>query len=178
MNSTSSDLGSPHILEDLGNAGDFIGGIAVVATLLYLAIQVRHNTASVRAASRQDVVESFRSFNRLLLEAEGLPEVFLRGLVEYPDMEQPDRLKFGAHMSDHLLHFQGAFALRDSGILDAETYEAYLDFFAMFLSTPGGAAYWSEFRAICPVRAAGAVDTRLAAGELPNLLDLRFYQKD
>jgi len=93
-------------------------------------------------------------------------------------MPQPDRLKFGAHMSDHLLHFQGAFALHDSGVLDAETFEAYRDFFASFLSTPGGDAFWSEFRGICPVRAAAAVDARLAAGELPNLLDLRFYQKD
>jgi hypothetical protein len=29
------------VLEDLGNLGDFLGGIGVVVTLLYLAIQVR-----------------------------------------------------------------------------------------------------------------------------------------
>ena len=30
-------------LEALGNLGDFVGGIAVVVTLIYLALQVRQN---------------------------------------------------------------------------------------------------------------------------------------
>jgi len=39
-------------LETLGNLGDFIGGIGVVATLIYLASQIRQNTASVRQSNR------------------------------------------------------------------------------------------------------------------------------
>ena len=36
------------MLEDLGNLGDFVGGVAVVITLIYLAIQIRHNTGAVK----------------------------------------------------------------------------------------------------------------------------------
>jgi hypothetical protein len=32
------------LLEALGNIGDFIGGLGVVVTLAYLAVQIRHNT--------------------------------------------------------------------------------------------------------------------------------------
>lgn len=32
------------MLEGLGNLGDFLGGIGVVVTLVYLAMQIRHNT--------------------------------------------------------------------------------------------------------------------------------------
>ncbi len=39
------------MLEALGNLGDFIGGIAVVVTLLYLAVQVRQNTTQLRESS-------------------------------------------------------------------------------------------------------------------------------
>jgi hypothetical protein len=49
------------MLEALGNMGHFIGGIAVVITLVYLALQIRHNTAAVEAASRQDVTAGFES---------------------------------------------------------------------------------------------------------------------
>jgi hypothetical protein len=35
------------VLEDLGNLGDFLGGIAVIATLIYLAIQIRQNTMQI-----------------------------------------------------------------------------------------------------------------------------------
>lgn len=37
------------MLEDMGNLGDFIGGIAVVATLVYLALQVRHGRSAMEA---------------------------------------------------------------------------------------------------------------------------------
>ena len=42
-------------LEALGNLGDFIGGLAVIVTFLYLAAQIRQNTESVRAASRLEI---------------------------------------------------------------------------------------------------------------------------
>jgi hypothetical protein len=40
-------------LEDLGNLGDFIGGLAVIVTLFYLAVQIRQNTRMLRSAGEQ-----------------------------------------------------------------------------------------------------------------------------
>ena len=40
-------------LEDLGNLGEFLGSLAVVASFIYLAIQVRQNTAPIRAGAAQ-----------------------------------------------------------------------------------------------------------------------------
>jgi len=40
------------MLEDLGNLGDFAGGIGVVVTLIYLAVQIRSNTQQVEENSR------------------------------------------------------------------------------------------------------------------------------
>ncbi len=37
----------------LGNYGEFVGAIAIVVTLVYLAIQVRQNTRMMRASIRQ-----------------------------------------------------------------------------------------------------------------------------
>lgn len=37
------------MIETLGNLGDFIGGIAVIGSLIYLAIQIRSNTKSNQA---------------------------------------------------------------------------------------------------------------------------------
>ena len=41
------------MLEDLGNLGDFLGGIAVIATLIYLAIQLRQNTRILQSVGEQ-----------------------------------------------------------------------------------------------------------------------------
>ena len=39
-------------LEDLANLGEFIGAFAVVVSLIYLAIQIRQNTAQIRESSQ------------------------------------------------------------------------------------------------------------------------------
>jgi hypothetical protein len=164
--------------EAMGNLGDFVGGVAVIITLLYLALQIRRNTASVRAASRQDVEESFRQWNRQIYETDGLAEITQSGILQYPDMPQPDRMKYAAYLADHGLHFQGAFALYESGALEEETYNAYLDFFAAQLITPGGKAFWTEFRSVFPARMSRAVDARIEAGGVPAVLELPSYQQD
>jgi hypothetical protein len=41
--------------QDLGGIGELIGGIGVIATLLYLAAQIRANTRSVRVSNHQEV---------------------------------------------------------------------------------------------------------------------------
>ena len=38
-------------LDDLGNLGELIGAVAVVISLAYLAVQIRQNTRSLRAAA-------------------------------------------------------------------------------------------------------------------------------
>jgi len=44
-------------LEALGNLGDLIGGVGVIITLIYLAIQIRQNTIEVRNATVQRIFE-------------------------------------------------------------------------------------------------------------------------
>ncbi len=158
------------MLEALGNIGDFLGGIAVIATIGYLALQVRQNTAAIRVSSRQQIVESFRSFNRPFISDPSIPGLFVQGLTSYPNLEQPDRARFGALITDQILHFQGALALHDSGSLDDETFRAYRDYFAGLLATPGGTAYWSDNRSGYPGHMVASVEQRLAEGGLPDLL--------
>ena len=65
--------------EVLGNLGEFFGAFAVVATLVYLAIQVRHskdsleaNTAALTAQTRQAAMETATAE---LLQLTAIPEI-------------------------------------------------------------------------------------------------------
>ncbi len=46
------------MLDELGNIGEFVGGLAVVVTLVYLAIQIRRNTATTRVQTVQHLLTS------------------------------------------------------------------------------------------------------------------------
>jgi len=158
------------MLEALGNLGDFIGGIAVVATLLYLAVQVRQNTVALRTASRQQIVAGFREYNRLLLQP-GNALAYGKGMRSYPDLPFDERQAFSTMVNDHALFFQGAFALHEAGTLEEATYIAYLEFFAASISTPGGMVWWDAVSPLYAPRMVAAVKARLVQGGLPDLLE-------
>ena len=47
-------------LSDLGNIGELVGAIAVLVTLIYLAIQLRQNTLAIKAQTYQEVYRDLR----------------------------------------------------------------------------------------------------------------------
>lgn len=89
------------MLEQLGNLGDFVGGVAVLVTLAYLAIQIRQNTAQVKKASelaRADTwarsVEAFSNFRALLISDSEVADIFLRGCRDSSSLNPEERLRF------------------------------------------------------------------------------------
>lgn len=166
------------MLETLGNLGDFVVGVAVVVTLAYLVIQVRQNTAAIEASSRQQVVEGYRQANRLWPEP-GAARAWARGLRGDPDLDFDALNLFTTIFNDQALFFQGAFALHETGQLEDESYQGYLAWFSANVSTSGGRAWWEEIgRPIFTPRMVMAVDERLRAGGLPDVLAFHFLQLD
>jgi hypothetical protein len=156
--------------EAIGALGEVLGAVAVIASLAYLAVQIKANTTSIEVASRQSVSNEFREFNRFLVED---PEIFPRGLAEYPNMEFNARSKFGITMHDLLLFFQSTFAVYESGSLEEETHQTYISFVAGVISTPGGAEFWREWKVAYTPKMVQALDERVKEGNLVNLLDFR-----
>ena len=49
--------------EAIGAVGEVVGAIAVVSTLIYLAVQIRHNNRSLAEATSASISQSFASIN-------------------------------------------------------------------------------------------------------------------
>ncbi len=65
-------------LDLLGNIGEFIGGLAVIVTLIYLAFQVRQGTKTLRANSVHELTENTLRASATLVEPANA-QVYLRG---------------------------------------------------------------------------------------------------
>ena len=76
------------MLGALGNVGDFIGGIGVVATLLYLVVQIRQNTRQLEHNSELVRASAELETARLMADWHGT-------VADSPDLV---RIR-GAHMS-------------------------------------------------------------------------------
>ncbi len=158
-------------IAELGSLGELLAAIATIVTLIYLALQLRQNTAALRTASRQAIVAGMRDHGRLALEPGA--ESFLSATLAYPEITPEEYRYYSMRMHDLLLFFQGAHALYEAGTLEEETYQAYLDFVAASFSTPGGARFWQDIKDIYTARMVVALDDRIARGNLRDLTALR-----
>jgi hypothetical protein len=65
-------------IQDLGNIGEFIASIAVVASLLFLAIQVRTNNIMTRAATREELFKNDSNYLLAYLDPVTLSNAHLK----------------------------------------------------------------------------------------------------
>ena len=54
-------------LGELGSLGEFLAAIATLATLIYLAVQIRQNTLATRAASHHAITDVMNKTNHLVI---------------------------------------------------------------------------------------------------------------
>ncbi len=74
---------------ELGALGEFVGALAVVATLIYLALQIRQNSAMLeqnhefsRASILQESNVMYSTFRGLIAGDAGLARIYHRALSE------------------------------------------------------------------------------------------------
>ena len=109
----------------LGNYGEFVGSLGVVATLFYLAIQVRQTRLVTAADLKQRLNDEATQINR---DAYINPE-FANLLSELPNFESLDRLDPPTRVRIEQYSFvlinraRQVFDLHQQGFVDAQTLE-------------------------------------------------------
>ena len=66
--------------------GSLVRGIAVVATLVYLALEVRANTKAQRIANRIQLLDRWADQHRDLVSVSWLPGVVRRGMTDFDSL--------------------------------------------------------------------------------------------
>jgi hypothetical protein len=96
-------------LQDLGSLGEVVGATATVATLIYLAIQIRANPNAVRSAAAQTVHEALATWYRTLAADADLSQLVTNGLRELPSLSETEKARFVATFMAFLSCSQDAF---------------------------------------------------------------------
>lgn len=66
-------------LQTLANLGEFLGGVAVIVSLVYVALQVRQNTQSLRTENYGRALDRVASMQSLLSRDTEVSRLFSRG---------------------------------------------------------------------------------------------------
>ena len=132
----------------IGALGEILGATAVVATLIYLAKQLRQE-------ARSDTSETMGSwlaeYNGLVLEIVRDPEIALvlrKGFANFENLNGNDQMRFHAWMVTHLLNAQVLYFQLNEGVMHQRIADQQLPFNASILKTTGGSQWWRTARTV------------------------------
>ena len=88
---------------ELGAIGELVGGVAVIASLVYVGLQVRQNTVTMRAASHHAITELFNTVNLSFGQGVGVSRVMRLGLEGKENLDEDGPTRAGRCVTMDLL---------------------------------------------------------------------------
>ncbi len=128
-------------LEDLGNLGEFIGALAVVVSLAYLAVQSRPNTKTVRTSTYQAVLDSnMRATDPILFNPEA-ERVYRIGRRDLSQLTADERPLFRQIVARLLLNYEAIYLQHQHGTVDSDYWRGRQFALQRLVSQPGVRAH-------------------------------------
>ncbi len=116
--------------EAISAIGEAVGAIAVVISLVYLAVQIRQNTRQIASsmeatqlAAFERNIESGNRVREFFLLNPSLAELYGRGRQSYSDLNPSDKVKFELMLRNVFSEVHGAFIRQHSISHDPEGFE-------------------------------------------------------
>jgi len=81
-------------LEQLANIGEFLGGLAVVISLVYVAFEIRGNTRSQNSESYGRSLERLAAIQARFASDDQYGRMFNRGMAEPEALSMQERIQF------------------------------------------------------------------------------------
>ena len=131
-------------LEDLGNVGEFIGGLAVIATLVYLAVQIRQNTKLLRRSAEQTSRSDSTAAIALAAQSPENAAVYHKGLTDPDALSPEERTHFYLFMAANFYHLHFGHTAYQDGAQSEHSWKLQLQALHFFVSRPGVRTWWEQ----------------------------------
>ena len=131
-------------IQDLGSLGEFIAAIATLATLVYLALQIRQNTREAQAVSRNSVSQSFIDLLTHVSSDSEITKLVRRGFIDPNSLDDDDTMRFDCIIAALFQNFEAAFAQWRRGVLTDDDWVKWVVLIKQYMAQPGVQEYWSR----------------------------------
>ena len=125
----------------IGAVGEIIGALAVVASLIYLATQIKTQIRESRIAAVRETTANLMEAYVPLQEAQ-MADVWARGSKDYDALTESERVQFVAFVNRYLRSLEGTFYQASEGLLDARIWAGIERHVGTVMSTPGVQQMW------------------------------------
>ena len=131
-------------LEQIYFLSEIVATIAVVASLVYVGVQLRQNTKTVRVAAGQTHVDAYDRLISKLVDNEQTMKAWVNSASGIADLELEEQTQVLAFVGVMFRTFEGAYIQWKEGVLDDRFWEGMLrSMHDQYMYHGGIRAFWS-----------------------------------
>lgn len=130
-------------LQALANLGEFIGGLVVIVSLAYLAVQVRQNTQSLRTENYARALDRVSAMQSQMSGSSQAATLFSKGAADPTALSPAERIQFSWWAYELFGALEFIFHQAQDRAMPDEVWERWSATAAWWLSFPGIQAWWA-----------------------------------
>jgi hypothetical protein len=119
-----------------------VSSIAVVFSVLYLAVQVHRSTRVANVAAQDAAATALRDVTKPYMENAELGRIWQVGLEKLSELPPPDQMRFFHATYQFLKAFETIHFHYVYGVMDQQLWEGWRELLRHYIASPGMAHYW------------------------------------
>ena len=130
--------------EAIGAIGEVVGAIAVIATLIYLALQIRQNTAALRSTATQAAHDQAANVYNILCSDPDMAGIFMRGTLAPNELSDDELARLNSFYSVTQFYLQNWYMQSRDQLMDDTLLSSWSNIVARISTTPGFEQFWEQ----------------------------------
>jgi hypothetical protein len=166
--------------EAAGAIAEIVGGLAVIISILYLAMQVKESRMLALAQSQREIMSAAPALWSPFSTVPTATTDFRNGLNRYEDLDPDSQARFTHLLWPIMHHVELLHMMHGKGLMDEPSYERWMAGLVGITNTEGGAAWWKRIRVMVGPEFVAALDHMRDTSELPYTITdtWHFYNSD
>ena len=145
--------------------GEFLGGIAVVVSLVYLAGQIRQNSKLLRASTASATHATEADFSSLVVQDSEVARIFREGMADRSSLSEDDMQRFDALLTMGLTANSQEYQFFVDGVMARSIWEHRTLGLRRMFRLPGYRQWWNEWGDTFPEEFQNVIDGLIREGE-------------
>jgi hypothetical protein len=130
-------------LEELAYISQIVGVVAVLASLIFVGLQIRQNTRALKATSHHAVTDSFNAINTLILSDPKVARLWRLAITGSQDLNEDERTSADFMLLANMRIFETLYYQYKNGTMDKQLFDAELKTLKWSVTNPGFRAWWA-----------------------------------
>jgi hypothetical protein len=128
--------------EEIGAFGETVGAVAVVISLLYLAVQIRQNSRIVRGTAAHGITQTIQAE---LKWSSDIAQIIITAVERPCSLNKVEAFQLGEWTAAAMMARQNEFIQYEQNLIDAKIWHGSLGILNNMLSIPWMADWWSHY---------------------------------